>query len=207
MVLVRLPGIERNYANSPDRAATSLCDPLTSKAWVGPASYSWSHRVGFPLCWITLEACQAFPYSAESDHQHTQLWFGCYTIISPAAGGAGAHMRTCAHPDEALHSPVGTYHFHTAGVKTHLSTGFRDCDEFKSQQTGPGVRASVSVHKRQWARGQTHTHISFQLLIKKISLEDYYLSHHIFAVILNGSSDAFSFPHSVLKTRFFPHCN
>lgn len=102
------------------------------------AFYSWSHQAGFPLCGIPLEACQTFPYTAQSVHTHTHtrcpveypaLSFS-FSVSSPCVfhshshclhGGSrrSTHARSPCQKD-VQYIPVGTYHFHATGLITYV---------------------------------------------------------------------------------------
>lgn len=81
----------------PIRAARSLCDLLTSKAWVGPASYSWSHRAGFPLGGMPLEACQTFPYSVDTQKRFPQRC-SHVSLTSSKRQRQQQQVHTCSRP-------------------------------------------------------------------------------------------------------------
>lgn len=89
------------------------------------AFYSWSHQAGFPLCGILLEACQTFPYTAESVHTHThtlavQLNTHDSASVSPSPPPCVFQSHShCLHIS-TQYVPVGTYHFHAAGVITYV---------------------------------------------------------------------------------------
>lgn len=93
------------------------------------AFYSWSHRVGFPLCGTSLEACQTFPCTAQSVHTlGVQLNTQFLRLLPPPCASPTLTLSTCkrrksthAHlfvPESCI--AAGTYRFHATGLITNV---------------------------------------------------------------------------------------